>query len=131
MYNEYGNNYKQALALYNHYVATCPKFVETINVRRCKRTRSKKDCGAMMASFDLTVVSFPFSRAAVQADLQATHEPRVAAHYSRAANTPLQSPAPGTHTHCRTFICSFHQILIYLYDLNYSYKTIFYIHEFI
>jgi hypothetical protein len=39
MYNEYGNNYKQALALYNHYVATCPKFVETINVRRCKRTR--------------------------------------------------------------------------------------------
>lgn len=36
MYNEYGNNYKQALALYNHYVATCPKFVETINL--CKLT---------------------------------------------------------------------------------------------
>ncbi len=68
MYNEYGNNYKQALALYNHYVATCPKFVETINVRRCKRTRSKthslkKGCSAMMvmASFDLTLVSPPLT----------------------------------------------------------------------
>jgi hypothetical protein len=40
MYNEYGNNYKQALGLYNHYAATCPKFVETINVLRCAGCRS-------------------------------------------------------------------------------------------
>jgi len=118
MYNEYGNNYKQALALYNHYVATCPKFVETINVRRCKTHSLKKGCSTMIS--DLTLLPLP--RAAVQADLQAAHEPRVAAHYPRAANTPLQSPAPGTHTHYRTFICSFHLILIYLYNLNYYYN---------
>ncbi|KAL6073059.1 Rho guanine nucleotide exchange factor (GEF) 17 [Balamuthia mandrillaris] len=34
MYNEYGNNYKYALSLYNKYVAECPKFVETLGL--CK-----------------------------------------------------------------------------------------------
>ena len=37
MYNDYSNNYKSALQIYNHYTAESEKFRETLAVRRPSR----------------------------------------------------------------------------------------------